>query len=129
MAIELDHTIVPAKDRDGSAKRLAELLGVPWGPAAVGPFAGVYINDGTTLDFIQADEPFPIYHFCFRVGPAEFAAIVERLKAAKVAFRSQVRGPTDYKVDPTYGNVYWNEPEGHMWEILQVSYAREAPSA
>lgn len=124
MAIDLDHTIVPARNRDASAKQLADLLGVPWGPAAVGPFAGVYVNDGTTLDFIQADEPFPVYHFCFRVGADEFAAILGRLKAAKIEFRSQVRGPTDYKVDPTHGNVYWNEPEGHMWEILQVSYAR-----
>ena len=124
MTIDLDHTIVPARNRDASAKRLADLLGVPWGPAAVGPFAGVYINEGTTLDFIQADEPFPVYHFCFRVGPEEFAAILGRLEAARIEFRSQVRGPTDRKVDPTYGNVYWNEPEGHMWEILTVSYAR-----
>jgi len=112
MAIELDHTIVPAKDRDGAAKQLAELLGVPWGPSAVGPFAGVYVNEGTTLDFIQADEPFPVYHFCFRVGPQEFEAILGRLKAARIPFRSQVRGPTDYKVDPTSGTCTGTSPRG-----------------
>ena len=37
----------------------------------------------------------------------------------------QRRRETDNKVDPTYGNCYWNEPEGHMWEMLQVSYARK----
>jgi len=125
MGIQLDHTIVPAKNRDDSARLLAETLGVPSGPASIGPFYEVYVNEGLTLDFVQADEAFPVYHFCFRVGPEEFAAILGRLKAKKIAFRSKVFGETDYKVDSTYGNCYWNEPEGHMWEMLQVSYARK----
>jgi hypothetical protein len=124
MAIVLDHSIVPARNRDASAKLLAETLGVPSGPASIGPFYEVYVNEGTTLDFIQTDEAFPVYHFCFRVGPEEFAAILGRLKAKNIPFRSKVNGETDSKVDPTYGNCYWNEPEGHMWEMLQVSYAR-----
>jgi uncharacterized glyoxalase superfamily protein PhnB len=24
--------------------------------------------------------------------------------------------------------VYWNDPEGHQWEMLTVSYARRAPA-
>ena len=32
----------------------------------------------------------------------------------------------DRKVDPHYGNVYWNAPEGHQWEMLTASYARQA---
>jgi len=24
------------------------------------------------------------------------------------------------------GIVYWNEPDGHQWEMLTVSYARQA---
>jgi hypothetical protein len=35
-----------------------------------------------------------------------------------------VRGPVDMKVNEELGNVYWNEPEGHQWEMLTVSYAR-----
>jgi hypothetical protein len=30
------------------------------------------------------------------------------------------------KVDAQYGNVYWNEPDGHQWEMLTVSYARQS---
>ena len=124
MAIHLDHSLVPAKSRDASARLLAQVLGVPWGPASVGPFAEVYVNEGTTLDFIQTDEAFPVYHFCFRVDAAEFAAILGRLKEAGIPYRSKAFGPVDNAVDPHYGNVYWNLPEGHQWEMLQVSYAR-----
>jgi hypothetical protein len=124
MAIHLDHAIVPSRSQVASAKLLADILGVQWAEAAIGPFSPVYVNDGLTLDFIQADEQFPIYHFCFRVGQAEFDAILGRIKAAGIKYRSTVRGPVDMKIDPQYGNVYWNEPDGHQWEMLTVSYAR-----
>ena len=124
MAIELDHVIVPTHDQVASAKRLAELLGVPWAESAVGPFSPVYVNDGLTLDFLETDERFPVYHFCFRVAQDEFQAILGRLQAAGIAYRSSVRGPVDHLVHPDFGNVYWNDPDGHQWEMLTVSYAR-----
>ncbi len=127
MAIELDHTIVPSHTRDASARRLAELLDVPCGVAPLGPFFAVYVNDGLTLDFIQTDEDFPIYHFAFRVSESHFDAILARLQAAGIPYRADVRGPMDMHINTSYGGrmVYWNEPDGHQWELLTVSYARQ----
>ena len=127
MAIELDHTIVPSRTKVASAKQLAGLLGVPWSPASIGSFAAVYVNDGLTLDFIDTDEDFPIYHFCFRVSQPEFDAILGRIKAAGIEYRSNIRGPVDRQVSTQFGgnSVYWNEPDGHQWEMLTVSYARQ----
>jgi hypothetical protein len=127
MAIELDHTIVPSHQPVASAQRLAELLGVPWAAAGAGPFSPVYVNAGLTLDFIGTEELFPVYHFCFRVSEGDFDAILGRLKAADIPYRSAVRGPEDQKVNTDYGGrmVYWNEPDGHQWELLTVSYARQ----
>lgn len=124
MTIELDHFIVPARDKVAAAKRLGELLDVPWAPSGLGPFAPVYLNDGLTLDFIETEEAFPVHHYCFRVEQKDFDAILERIKAAAIPFRSTVGGPVDMQVGQAYGNVYWNDPEGHQWEILTVSYAR-----
>jgi catechol 2,3-dioxygenase-like lactoylglutathione lyase family enzyme len=127
VAIQLDHTIVPSRHKAVSAQRLAELLGVPWGEAAAGPFTAVYVNDGLTLDFIDTDEDFPVYHFCFRVGEEEFADILARIQAAGIAYRSTVRGPVDMKIDTQFDGkgIYWNDPDGHQWEMLTVSYARQ----
>jgi len=126
MTIHLDHTIVPTRNKAASARLLADLLGVPWAEAGVGPFAPVYVNDGLTLDFIDTDEAFPIYHFCFRVAQEEFNSILGRIKAAGIKYRSTVRGPVDMQINTQLGgsNIYWNEPDGHQWEILTVSYAR-----
>jgi hypothetical protein len=128
MAIELDHAIVSARDQVAAARQLAELLGVPWSEKTLGPFSAVYVNEGLTLDFIQTDEPFPIEHFCFRVSEQAFDEILGRLQAAGIAYRSDVRGPVDRKINTAYGGrmLYWNEPEGHQWEMLTVSYARRA---
>ena len=127
MTIHLDHTIVPARDKIASARRLAELLGVPWAESGPGPFAPVYVNEGLTLDFIETDEDFPIYHFCFRVDDDEFDAILGRIRAAGIPYRSSVRGPVDGVINTDYGGrlFYWNDPEGHQWELLTVSYARQ----
>jgi catechol 2,3-dioxygenase-like lactoylglutathione lyase family enzyme len=127
MSVELDHTIVPARDRWASAELLATLLGVPWAEAKVGPFCAVYVNDGLTFDMDQAESPFPIHHYCFRVDDAEFNAIVQRLSARGIAYRSLPHGPVDMQVNSQHGGkiVYWSEPDGHVWEALTLSYARQ----
>ena len=127
MTIELDHTIVPSRSRDASARCLAGLLGVRCGPASEGPFFAVYVNEGLTLDFIQTDELFPVYHFCFRVAEGKFDQILARIRAQGIPYRSSVRGEVDMRINTDHGGrmVYWNEPDGHQWEILTVSYARE----
>src|SRR6202171_5675313 len=127
MSVHLDHVIVPSRNPLASAELLAELLGVRWAKTGAGPFSPVYVNDGLTLDFQETDEHFPIYHFCFRVGQEEFNSILGRIKAAGIKYRSTVSGPVDMQVNTQFGNIYWNEPDGHQWELLTVSYARPAP--
>jgi catechol 2,3-dioxygenase-like lactoylglutathione lyase family enzyme len=124
--MDLDHITVPCRNKTVSAKLLAELLGVAWEAQGIGPFAPVYLSDRLTIDFDETDEPFPVLHYCFRLGDSEFDAVLGRLKAAGIAYRSNVHGPVDMQVNTQHGGriVYWNEPDGHQWEILTVSYAR-----
>jgi catechol 2,3-dioxygenase-like lactoylglutathione lyase family enzyme len=128
VAIVLDHLIVPARDRVAAARRLAAVLGVPWTEAgSTGPFSPVYVSADLTLDFDQADGGFPVLHFAFRVDDAAFDALVARLRALGVAFRSTPHGPADAQVNTAHGGriVYWSEPDGHVWEALTQSYARQ----
>ena len=129
MNIELDHVIVPSRDRFAAAEQLAGLLGVPWSRSGIGPFCPVYVNDGLTLDFDQAEGAFPVLHYCFRVDDAAFDAILGRLVDAGIDYRSNPRGPADRKVNALHGSriVYWSEPDGHVWEALTISYARRPP--
>lgn len=127
MLISLDHMIVPARDRRVSAQRLATILGVPWGDANIGPFTAVYVSDSLTLDFDQWPEPIPVMHYRFHVSDDTFDAMLQRLQAENIAFRSTPHGVTDRQVNHHGGGrlLYWNEPDGHVWEILTKSYARQ----
>jgi catechol 2,3-dioxygenase-like lactoylglutathione lyase family enzyme len=127
MSIELDHLIVPARDRKTSAQLLATLLDVPWADSGVAPFSEVYVSDGLTLDFDQHEGPFPVLHYCFRVDDTKFDDIVKRLNAAGIRWRSTPGGEADMQVNTHYGGrlVYWSEPDGHVWEALTLSYARQ----
>lgn len=64
---QLDHLIVPSRDREASATFLAELLGVEHGES-IGIFSAVYVNDTLTIDFGDADE-FDIHHDATRIAP------------------------------------------------------------
>lgn len=128
MPAHLDHVLVPARDRVASAKLLASLLGVEWGAQGpFGPFSPVYVNDGLTLDFDQWDAPLPRLHFCFRVSDEDFARILARIEQAGLAYRSLPHGADDRTVNEAFGGriVYWSEPDGHVWEMLTVSYERQ----
>ncbi|MGH8428269.1 MAG: VOC family protein [Gammaproteobacteria bacterium] len=128
MSIRLDHVIVPSRDRKASAELLACILGVPWSAeTSGGPFSPVYVNDELTLDVGEIDGKFSVQHYCFRVSETDFDAILARLQDKGIAYRSTPMGPMDMEINTRSGgrNVYWSEPDGHAWEILTVSYARQ----
>lgn len=133
MPLLLDHLIVPSTNRVAAARQLAQLLGVPWAErAAIGSFSAVYVSASLTLDFDEWTGPVPKLHYCFHVDEPGFDAILGRIKAAGLSFRSTPTGPDDNQVNRAFGGrlVYWSEPDGHAWEILTVSYARpDAPVA
>ena len=124
MAIRLDHLIVPSHNQVQGAKLLASLLDVPW-KELQGTFSPVYVNETCTVDFATR-EKFESHHFCFSVSEAEFDAIFGRIQAARIPYRSSPLGETDMKINRRLGgkNLYWQEGDGHLWEILTVSYAR-----
>ena len=125
MTILLDHLIVPSHEPVAAAESVAQILGVSW-EAAVGHFTPVYINDTLTLDFDKSDR-FESQHYCFHVGEEEFDAIFARVQEAAIAYRSRPSGPDDMKLNTRLGgrNFYWTDADGHVWEVLTRSYARQ----
>lgn len=125
MAIQLDHLIVPSHDPVAGAQSVAELLAVPW-ETGRGHFTPVYVNDTLTLDFAERDS-FASHHYCFHVSDDEYDGIYERVLAASIVYRSTPMGPDDMQINTRLGgrNFYWTDSDGHVWEVLTVSYARQ----
>jgi catechol 2,3-dioxygenase-like lactoylglutathione lyase family enzyme len=118
MAITLDHTIIPARDKVASAQFFARIMGLEYnGPHS--HFAPVQVNDGLTLDFDErgAFEP---HHYAFKIGEAEFDAIFERVKAEGITYGSGPRARTDMQINHRRGGrgFYFEDPNGHVLEVL-----------
>ena len=79
MAVELNHTIVHARDNAASASFYTEILGLP--PAVrLYHFMVVRLANGVSLDFMETTEEIQTQHYAFLVSEAEFDAIFERVK-------------------------------------------------
>jgi catechol 2,3-dioxygenase-like lactoylglutathione lyase family enzyme len=117
MGLALDHTIVPAKDKDAAARFFARVFGLKYdGPG--NHFAPVKVNDTLTLDFAD-DEGFDRHHLAFKTSRAEFDAIIDRLKSEKIPFGSGPRSE-DMLIGRRSGghSFYFRDPNGHSLQVL-----------
>lgn len=75
---------------------------------------------------VPSRDPIAGHHYCFHVSDAELDAILGRIQAARIPYRSSPRGENDMQINRRLGgkNLYWQDGDGHLWEILTVSYAR-----
>jgi catechol 2,3-dioxygenase-like lactoylglutathione lyase family enzyme len=124
MAIHLNHTIVHARDPVASAKFLAEILGLPE-PKPFGPFMGVDVHNGVTLDFIRAEpDEIIIEHYAFLVSEAEFDEIFARIRARNLTYWADPAHKRPGEINRNDGGrgVYWNDPNGHYLEIITRPY-------
>jgi hypothetical protein len=64
MAIDFNHTIVPARDSKVSAEFLAEMLGLP-APRKWGPFQMVTTENGANIDFMYTEDEITAQHYAF----------------------------------------------------------------
>ena len=118
VTIELDHTIVPSRDKEAAARFFSRIFGLPYnGP--VSHFAPVRVNENLTLDFDEASG-FESHHYAFKVSEEEFDAIFGRIKAEGVIYGSGPRSSEDMKINHRHGGrgLYFRDPDGHLLEIL-----------
>src|SRR5947209_12171624 len=93
MSVELNHTIIPARDKWASAKFLADILNLEAGPEW-GHFVPVKTGNGVTLDFSDSED-FRPQHYDFLASEAEFDAALASLPASRVAqYTNSPRKPT-----------------------------------
>ena len=116
--MELNHTIVPAHDKEASARFFAEIMGLSY-EGAKGHFAPVRVNGTLTMDFDNATD-FRRHHYAFKVTDAEFDEIFTRIEAASIAYGAGPGTPDDGKINYRHDGrgFYWRDIDGHLLEVL-----------
>ncbi len=126
MTIELNHTIVPARDKEQSARFYEHMFGFEY-VGAMGHFTPVKIqSQSLTLDFDQ-DDSFTPRHYAFKVSEAEFDEIFARIKDAGLAYGSGPFASDDMQINSWNGGrgVYFRDPSGHLLELLTRDYTAD----
>ena len=119
MSVQLDHTIVSARDNEASATFLAEILGLP-APTHDGPFVAVQVANGVALDFMTVTDAITPQHYAFAITEAEFDEIFNRIRQQSLPYwadpyRSR---PGEIRERDGARGVYFEDPNGHLLEIL-----------
>ena len=118
MTITLNHTIVPARNKEAAARFFARIFGLDLA-GADGHFAPVRVNDTLTLLF-DDDASFESHHYAFKVAENEFDGIFDRVKAEGIGYGSGPRSLDDMQINHRRGGrgFYFRDPNGHVLEVL-----------
>lgn len=123
MTAQLNHTIVAARDPAGSARFMADILGLPR-PTRFGPFMVVEAANGVSLDFMATDGQITSQHYAFLVTEDEFDEIFARITARELAYWADPGRRRAGQINTNDGGrgVYFEDPEGHLLEIITRPY-------
>jgi catechol 2,3-dioxygenase-like lactoylglutathione lyase family enzyme len=123
MPVQLNHTIVSARDKRESATFMAEILGLA-APTPYGPFLVVQVDNDVSLDFVDAQGPVHPQHYAFLVGEAEWDQIFGRIRERRLPYWADPRRSRPGEVNTNDGGrgVYWEDPNGHFLEIITRPY-------
>ncbi|GAB2703939.1 VOC family protein [Kitasatospora kifunensis] len=124
MSVELNHTIVHARNNRESAEFLARILGLEVG-AEWGPFVPVATANGVTLDFATvAAESITMQHYAFLISEEEFDAAFERIRKAGITYYADPRMKQPGEINRNDGGrgLYFLDPVGHGMEIITRPY-------
>ncbi|MFE2091023.1 VOC family protein [Streptomyces sp. NPDC059460] len=124
MSVELNHTIIHARDNRESAEFLANILGLEIG-TEWGPFIPVATANGVTLDFATIPtESITAQHYAFLTSEAEFDTAYARIKELGITYWADPHRKHPGEINHNDGGrgIYFLDPAGHAMEIITRPY-------
>ncbi len=123
MTVQLNHTIVHARDKHEASSFLVDVLGLAE-PTPFGPFLVVQVDNDVSLDFIDDHGPIDPQHYAFLVSESEFDEIIGRIRERGLSYwadpgRERLR---EHNTNDGGRGVYWEDPNGHFLEIITRPY-------
>lgn len=125
MPVTFNHTIVPAGDREESARFFRELFELPEAPSW-GPFTNVQLDEGVLLQFAELPgvDRIQMHHYAFLVDDDLFDRAYARLRTAGTEHWAdpQMTRPGETNTEHGGRGVYFKDPAGHAIEMLTKPY-------
>ena len=129
MTVKLNHTIVHSRDPRAAASFFAEVFGLGK-PVPFGPFLDVEVANEVTLAFLDAEDmEIQVQHYAFLVSEQEFDQIFGRVRERGLKYWADPGQRDEGRINRHYGGrgVYFEDPSGHLLEIITKPYGSELP--
>ncbi len=128
MAARLNHTIVWCHDQEKSATFLTEILGLP-PPRRFMGFLVVDLANEVSVDYLPAEsEPIALQHLAFLVDEGEFDGALARVRERTPEIWADPAKRQPGRINRHFGGrgVYFDDPNGHLFEIITTPYGDPA---
>jgi catechol 2,3-dioxygenase-like lactoylglutathione lyase family enzyme len=128
VSIRFNHTIVHSRDKVRSARFLADVLGLAE-PRRFGHFMVVDLEGEASLDFLDAgDMDFDTQHYAFLIDEDDFDAVFGRIRERGLDYWADPFKKQPREINRRDGGrgVYFDDPDGHLLEVLTRPYGSGA---
>ena len=123
MAVQLNHTIVSARDNVASATFMTEILGLPAADSVRSLHGGRggqrrVASTSSTRDAVTPQ------HYAFLISEAEFDEIFGRVQGRGLAYWADPMRNHPGEINRRDGGrgIYFEDPDGHFLEVLTRPY-------
>jgi catechol 2,3-dioxygenase-like lactoylglutathione lyase family enzyme len=119
IAVEVNHIVIPAKDKRATAELLACVLGLEVGGCS-GEFVRIRGSNGLTLDFSEFNAC-GAFQCAFLVSDVEFDAALSRINRGAINFYAQFDRTGLREINRRDGGrcIYFDDPDGHLFELIE----------
>lgn len=123
VSVQLNHTIVWCHDKQKSSAFLTEILGLP-GPTPFGPMLVVPLSNGVSLDFYEQSGKIAMQHYAFLIGDDEFDQVFARIQGRGLQYWADPAKHQPDEINRHFGGrgLYFNDPDGHLLEVITRPY-------
>ena len=120
VSVQLNHTIVPVRDKKEGAEFIAGILGLD-PPVAFGPFLCVETANGVSLDY---DDRWGAgsSHYAFLVSEDDFDHIFARVEERGLRYWADPGHTQEGQLNDNGRGFYFEDPSGHNMEVLTKAY-------
>ena len=128
MSAKLNHTIVWCHDQEKSATFLTEILGLP-PPRRFMGFLVIDLANDVSVDYLPAESPsIPLPHLAFLVSENEFDGALARVRERTSQIWADPAKKQPGRINHHFGGrgVYFDDPNGHLFEIITTPYGDPA---
>src|ERR1700754_3215125 len=121
MSIDLNHTIVAARDKHAESRFVAEVLGLTE-TGTFRPFAVAALSYCVGIGLMETDEV-PAQHSAFLISQQEFDAVAGRLRERGVAtYGDPMHQQPGHNTHDGRRGLVFSSPEGHNLEVITRPY-------